>query len=362
MPAGRGRTLTSERIRSSRRAANAGAEGAARTPRAPKGSPFRPRGRELCALPRVPLRRGRRALAPPPPGYPDFGPSPASAARPPRPAPDPPWRQRSVTAPLLSCLRSAPCQGGEAVLHLQGQGPRPSAGRRGSEGRTARRRGPEGRRGGGEVARTGCGRGGEPHSGSHRLLPAAASTFCTAQSGAYPRCSGSCHGLRSGGRAAELGAGSPKQPAPQRAEANLAARPAPQPFSRGSGRGGGCGGGSCSCCPCSSACRFPCARRTACLASASPPPKLPTAPGPQAAARAAPAAPSIHSPPLPFSPPTNCRVSARCQLPCPPPHRPPWAPVRAAPLPAAAAAAAAVPAPGSPLVQFTATIHQITSC
>lgn len=57
-------------------------------------------------------------------------------------------------------------------------------------------------------------------------------------------------------------------------------------------------------------------------------------------------------PPLrPFSGP-RCPVAhpptasaARCQLSSPPPYRPPWAPVREAPLPAAAA----VPAPGSPL-------------
>lgn len=67
-----------------------------------------------------------------------------------------------------------------------------------------------GRRGGGEVARTGCGRGGEPHSGSHRLLPAPASTFCTAPSDTSPQSPGSCHGLHRGGRAAELGTGFPK--------------------------------------------------------------------------------------------------------------------------------------------------------
>lgn len=121
------------------------------------------------------------------------------------------------------------------------------------------------------MARRGCGRGGEPHSGSRRLLPAPASTFCTAQSGTCPRLLGSSHGLHRRERAAELGAGSPKQPASHRTEANLAARPAPQPFSRGSSRGGGCGGGSCSCCRCSTTCPFPCARRTACPA---PPPHL----------------------------------------------------------------------------------------
>lgn len=141
----------------------------------------------------------------------------------------------------------------------------------------------------------------------------------------------------------------------------LSGAASPQPFSRGtrgSGRGGSCGGCSRSCCRCSTTCPFPCARRPACQASPSPPPKLPTAPGPRAAAPAASAASSIQYPPLLFSPPTNCRWSARCQPPSPPPHWPPWAPVRAAPLPAAAA----VPAPRSPLARFTATIHQITSC
>lgn len=101
-----------------------------------------------------------------------------------------------------------------------------------------------------------------------------------------PSLSRSCCRLQRGGRAKELGAGSPKQPAPRGAEANLAARPAPQPFSRGSGRGGGCGDGPCTCCRCSGTCPFLGARRTICPASPSPPPKLPTAPGPQAAAAA----------------------------------------------------------------------------
>lgn len=229
------------------------------------------KGTAPFGLLQVPRRRGRRAFAQPPPRYPDFGPRPASAARPPRPAPGPRWRQRSVTAPLLSFLRSAPCQKGEALLHRWGRG-------RGLQPGGARVRGDPregggwgGRRGGGEVARRGCGRGGEPHSGSRRLLPAPASTFCTAQRGTCPRPLGSCHGLHREGRAAELGTGSPKQPAPHRAEANLAARPAPQPFSRGSRRGGGCGGGSRSCCRCSTTCPFACARRTACPA---PPPHL----------------------------------------------------------------------------------------
>lgn len=170
------------------------------------------------------------------------------------------------------------------------------------EGKRAGRRG--GRRGGGEVARTGCGRGGELHSGSRRLLPAPASTFCTAQSGTSHQPLGSCHGLHPGGRTAELGAGFPNQSAPRLAEANLAARPAPQPFSRGtwgSGRGGCCGGCSCSCCRCSTTSPFTGAHRPACQASPSPPPKLPTAPGPRAAAPAASAASSTQYPRFPSS-------------------------------------------------------------
>lgn len=126
---------------------------------------------------------------------PDFGPRPASAARPPRPAPGPRWRQRSVTAPLLSLLRSAPCQQEEALLHPKGPEPRPSAGGARVRGHPRRRRG---RRGGGRWPGPcvgGEGRGGEPHRGSRRLLPAPASTFCTAQSGTCPQPLGSGHGL-----------------------------------------------------------------------------------------------------------------------------------------------------------------------
>ena len=318
-------------------------------------------GRAPFGLPRAPHRRGRRALAQPPPGYPDFGPRPASADRPPPPAPGPRWRQRSVTAPLLSFLRSAPYQKGEALLHPKGQGPWPSAPRRAREGRPARGRRLGGRREGGEVARTGCGRGGEPHSGSRRLLPAPASTFCTAQSGTSPQSLGSNHGLHGGGRAAELGAGCPKQPAPRLAEANLAARPAHSHFPGEPGEAAEEAAAAAVPAVAAAAPRLaPSPALAAPLAKhpPSPPLKLPTAPGPRAAAPAASAASSIQYPPLLFSPPTNCGWSARCQPPSPPPHWPPWAPVRAAPLPAAAAA----PAPGSPLARFTATIHQITSC
>ena len=99
-------------------------------------------------LPVVPDRRGRPVFARPSPGYPDFGPRPASAARPPRPAPGPRWRQRSVTAPLLSFLRSAPCQK-EALLHPKWQGLRPSAGGASVSGDPRRGRGLGGRRAGG---------------------------------------------------------------------------------------------------------------------------------------------------------------------------------------------------------------------
>lgn len=211
-----------------------------------------------------------------------------SARAPPPPlGPLGPPRARGVTAPLLSFLRSAPCQEEGALLRPKGQGPRPSAGGARVRGDPRQRRGLGGRRGGGRWP--GQCVGGE----GSRTAAAAASSLRPPQLFVQPRevpassPSGSCHGLHRGRRAAELGAGSPKQPALHGAEANLAARPVPQPFSRGSGRAGGCGGGSRTCCcPCSATCPFPCARRTASLAPPSPPPKLPTAPGPRAAAAA----------------------------------------------------------------------------
>lgn len=214
-----------------------------KTPRAPKDSPFRPgvsqrptgpaslttltrkaqlgapgpiapeKGRVPLGLPRVPDRHGRRVFAPPPPYTLTSAPRPASAAVPPPPAPGPRWRQRSVTAPLLSFLRSAPCQE-EALLHPKRQGPRPSAGGARVRGDPPRGRGLGGRRGGGEVARTASGRGGEPHSGSHRLLPAPASTFCTAQRGTCPSSLGPATDSTGEDAPRSWGAGSPKQPAP----------------------------------------------------------------------------------------------------------------------------------------------------
>lgn len=107
-----------------------------------------------------------------------------SARAPPPPlGPLGPPRARGVTAPLLSFLRSAPCQEEGALLRPKGQGPRPSAGGARVRGDPRQRRGPGGAERRREVARTVCGRGGEPHSGSRRLLPAPASTFCTAQRG-----------------------------------------------------------------------------------------------------------------------------------------------------------------------------------
>lgn len=167
------------------------------------------------------------------------------------------------------------------------------------EGERAGRGGAERRRGGGPD-RVWEGRGAAQRQPPPP--PRARLNFLYSPERYQPSAPGSCHGLRPGGRTAELGAGSPKQSAPRLAEANLAARPAPQPFSRGtwgSGRGGCCGGCSCSCCRCSTSCPFPGADRPACQASPSPPPKLPTAPGPRAAAPAASAASSTQYPRFP---------------------------------------------------------------
>lgn len=199
----------------------------------------------------------------------------------------------------------------------EGAGAEAFSGRREGAGIPAEEEGAEGAERRREVARTVCGRGGEPHSGSRRRLPAPALTFCTAQSGTCPRPLGSCRGLCGEGRTAELGAGFLKQPALHGAEANLAARPAPQPFSRGSGRGDGGGGGSRTCCRRSATCPFPSARRTASLAPRSPPSKASNCTGTPGGSSSCYAA---RYPPLPSSPPTNCGRSARCQCQSPPPH------------------------------------------
>ncbi|XP_036910335.1 uncharacterized protein LOC118992507 [Sturnira hondurensis] len=211
MPAGKGRTLTSNGIRRS--------PPRARSPSLRSAVPRIPR---LWPAPR--LRRSAPSARP--------GPAVAAAEC-----------HGAIALPPPLCTMS------ERSASPEVAGAEAFSGKREGEGRPAQRKGArraERRR---EVARTVCGRGGEPHSGSRRLLPAPASTFCTAQRGTCPQPLGSCDGLHTGGRTAELGASSPKQPALHGTEANLAARPAPQPFSRGSGRG--CRGGSRTCYSCS---------------------------------------------------------------------------------------------------------------
>ncbi|XP_070955334.1 arf-GAP with GTPase, ANK repeat and PH domain-containing protein 2-like [Macaca nemestrina] len=268
------------------------------------------KGRAPFGLPQVPRGGDRRASAPLSPGYPDFGPRPASAARPPRPAPGPRWRQRSVTAPLLSFLCSAPCQEGEALLHPKGQGPRPSAGSRQSPGRPARGRGrgTEGRRRGGGPDRVWEGRGAAPQ----QPLPPPSARLNFLYSPERYQLAAPRVLPRTPQRWTRRGVGErlPQAARSSRRGSKLSGAASPTaifPGTRASGRGGcSCGGGSCSCCCCSMAGPFSCARRATCLASLSPPPKLPTAPGPRAAAAAATAASSIQYPPIPLSPPTNC--------------------------------------------------------
>lgn len=268
------------------------------------------KGRAPFGLPQVPRGGDRRASAPLSPGSPDFGPRPASAARPPRPAPGPRWRQRSVTAPLLSFLCSAPCQEGEALLHPKGQGPRPSAGSRQSPGRPARGRGrgTEGRRRGGGPDRVWEGRGAAPQ----QPLPPPSARLNFLYSPERYQLAAPRVLPRTPQRWTRRGVGErlPQAARSSRRGSKLSGAASPTaifPGTRGSGRGGcSCGGGSCSCCRCSMAGPFSCARRATCLASLSPPPKLPTAPGPRAAAAAATATSSIQYPPIPLSPPTNC--------------------------------------------------------
>lgn len=66
------------------------------------------------------------------------------------------------------------------------------------------------------MAGTVSGRGEEPHSGSHRLLPAPALTFCTAQKGTCPRPLGSSYGLH--GEDAPRSWGPAPQSSPRRKE------------------------------------------------------------------------------------------------------------------------------------------------
>lgn len=137
------------------------------------------------------------------------------------------------------------------------------------------------RRGGTRRGRRGAGRrpdrvweGSEPHRRSGRLLPSPPQLFCTARERRGPRAPAVLPRFLAGDTQRSWGAGSPRQPAPP--GANLAARPAPQPFSRGGDRGGRV-----------RSCRLGSRTRslsgspgTARPASPSPPEELPTAPGP----------------------------------------------------------------------------------
>lgn len=262
-------------------------------------SPRKRTGRRVrCTL--VPDRRGRPAFARPPAGY------PTSARAPPPPPPLGPLGPPRARGGGSGVSRRH-CSASSALHHVSGKQrfftPRGrSRGlQREARGYPRRRRGRRGRRGGGRWP--GQCVGGE----GSRTAAAAASSLrppqLFPQPGEVPAPgpSGPAADSPGKGRAAELGAGFRKQPALHGAEANLAARPAPQPFSRGSGRGGGCGGGSRTCCRHSATCPLPGAGRTACLATRPPPPKLLTAPGPRAAAAAAmlPASPHFPPPHLP---------------------------------------------------------------
>lgn len=118
----------------------------------------------------------------------------SAAPRIPRLRPAPRLRRSAPSARPGPAVAAAECHGAIALppplctmsgrssaSSPKGAGAAAFSWRRESQGRPAQGEGAGGRRGGGEVARTVCGRGGEPHSGSHRLLPAPASTFCTAQ-------------------------------------------------------------------------------------------------------------------------------------------------------------------------------------
>lgn len=263
-------------------------------PAGPAGPP-RPRlvGHSQPPAPRPPGSAPRRAptlaRAPPPP----LGP-----LGPPRPGPR--RRQRSVTAPLLSCLRSAPCQEGEALLHPGGRG--------GGLRRRPARGDPAGEARGGEAA--GQGVGGERAAPPQRPSPPApASTFCTARRGAGTPISAVQQRVLA--KEAQQSWG-PVLPAARSSKANLAARPAPQPFSRG----GGGGGRARSCRRDSRTRSLPGAPGTARPASPSQPAELPTAPGPHRGSScsrrfAHSAAPADHLP---------TAGAERCQLSSLPPH------------------------------------------
>lgn len=182
-------------------------------PRAPKGSASRPcpAGRPTAPPPRRPLA----APAPRPPGSaPRRAPTLARAPPPPHGPLGPPRpgprrrrrRQRSVTAPLLSCLRSAPCQEGEALLHPGGRG------RGGGLWRRRPARGdPAGEARGGEAA--GQGVGGERAAPPQRPSPPRArlNFLYSPERRGRPDLRGPAAGPCQR-RTAELGAGSPGSP------------------------------------------------------------------------------------------------------------------------------------------------------
>lgn len=149
-------------------------------------APASPTTRNPAPRPResAPRRAPTLARAPPPP----LGP-----LGPPRPGPRR-RRQRSVTAPLLSCLRSAPCQEGEALLHPGGRG----GGLRAAAGAGGPGGGGAGRGGG----RTGCGRGASRTAAAAASSRARLNFFVQPGRGAGPEpprsCRGSSPGTRSG--------------------------------------------------------------------------------------------------------------------------------------------------------------------
>lgn len=271
-------------------------------------SPTRAKG--PCVLPlrgrtahRAPASPATWSPAPRPRGSaPRRAPTLARAPPPPLGPLGPPWpgprrwrRQRSVTAPLLSCLRSAPCQEGEALLHPGGRG--------GGLRRRPARGDPAGEARGGEAA--GQGVGGERAAPPQRPPPPApASTFCRARRDA---------GAPNPAVLPLVPTGDPQRswgPAPQTAcssRANLAARPAPQPFSRRGDRARSCRRG----------CRtrsLPGARDTARPAPPHPLLRSSQLHRDPITAAAAPAASPIQRPPLSRCPPTYCGCRALSAL------------------------------------------------
>lgn len=314
-------------------------------------SPTRAKG--PCVLPlrgrtahRAPASPATWSPAPRPRGSaPRRAPTLARAPPPPLGPLGPPWpgprrwrRQRSVTAPLLSCLRSAPCQEGEALLHPGGRG--------GGLRRRPARGDPAGEARGGEAA--GQGVGGERAAPPQRPPPPApASTFCRARRDA---------GAPNPAVLPLVPTGDPQRswgPAPQTAcssRANLAARPAPQPFSRRGDRARSCRRG----------CRtrsLPGVRDTARPAPPSPLAELPTAPGPHHGSSCSRRFAHSAAPAVPL-PTYLLRVQSAVSSPVRRPtdrRGPPSRQHRSRPQRQFLRRV-----PHSP--RFTATIHQITSC